>query len=101
MDIIVKQNNDVTIERTLKDDTGTLVNLTGATCTLRVRGGLSLDIDGTVTSAAGGVVEFEVTNLQLDVDSGRYAYEILLTTADSKKYSVETGELVVEASLFA
>jgi hypothetical protein len=62
----IKEDDDApTISTTLKDSAGTVINLTGATVTIRAKriGSTTRVIDGksvTVSSATGGVVQYQL-----------------------------------------
>lgn len=84
------------IKATLKDSTGAAIDLTG--CTVRFyakqQGGVKT-INGvcTITSAAGGKVEYAWTSGDVDT-AGVFQAEFEITRADSKKQTVPSDEYV-------
>ena len=75
------------IQAIIQDDTGTVVNITGATCLLKFRkvGETTLltTLTGAVTNGAAGTVVFVFGANDLNVDAGDYEGEIEISFANS------------------
>lgn len=101
----VYQRNDLLIERTLKDEDGTALDLSGAELFFDVETGnaeiLSKDLnDGiTITDATNGVIEIDITSTDTDIDSGSYQCELLIIDSNNNRYSTLDTDFVVKNSL--
>jgi len=111
MAIEVFQENDLDIDVTITDETGTAVDLTGATLDYQLSDNstdetallsLSTSTSGiTVTSAADGEATITLSNTDTDRAPGCYVQALRLTTSGGEIYDTSLdSELIIKDSIF-
>lgn len=113
---MTKRNQDVTIQAgeykkfsvTIKNGSGTAINLTGAT---PIQYGISQTEGGariltktlgsgiTITDAANGVLEIVITAADLAGKEGEFHHELSITESSGNKSCAFTGKLTVKPSM--
>ena len=102
------QGNDFLIPTTVKDSSGSAVDLTGSTLSYQLskRGDetalISLS-DGsgvTITDAAAGECEVTLSDSDTAIAPGTYEHELLIEISSGEKYSIEYEDLTIRDSLF-
>lgn len=86
---------------TIKDSTGTVVNITGYSFLMTVNSDKNpadatneiYQLTGSITDAPNGVVEFEPSAVQADQPPGTLYYDIQMTDASSKISTIVKGKL--------
>jgi len=102
-DIFVHQGDQLPWSFTIRDSAGQPEDITGLTFTLVVdeleepdspSTTVVFSLVGSVTNAAGGVVEFVLSSLQSQTDVGRYYYRLYATNATPQTYTVCSGRFI-------
>ena len=100
--IVINQNADYSKQFTAKDDTGTVIDLTGKTVSAKLRKsyGSSTATAFTVAtvSATAGTFTLALTDVQDaygTLDRGRYVYDVELILADSTIEKAHYGVVTV------
>jgi hypothetical protein len=107
--IEVYQKNDRVLEVTVKDEDGAIVDLTGASLTFTVASGSTVKFTKTsqsgggitIADAAAGVAEIEITNVDTNIDSGWYQYELLFVNAAGQRYTADAGRFGIIQTITA
>ena len=101
--IEIDQSSDYLKEFTAKDDTGTVINLTGSTVTSQVRKSygtstVAATFTCAVVSATAGTFTLALTDVQTaegTLERGRHVYDVIVTDAGDDKTRVQEGIAVV------
>ena len=93
--ILIDQNADFSEQFTAKEDTGTVINLTGKTVSAKLRKSYGSSTSSafacTTVSAADGTYTIALTDVQTaygTLDRGRYVYDVI-TTLDAAPNSIQ------------
>ena len=101
--IEIDQSSDYLKEFIAKDDTGTVINLTGSTVTSQVRKSygtttIAATFTCAVVSATAGTFTLALTDVQTaegTLERGRHVYDVIVTDAGDDKTRVQEGIAVV------
>lgn len=101
-DIFVYQGDELPWTFTIRNSSGQPVDLTGYTIDLTVDeledpDGVTtqvFNLNGTVTNASGGVVEFALSSLEAETAVGRYYYKLFVTNALGQLYVGAAGRFI-------
>lgn len=103
MSIDIERKTDKVIQATLKDNEG-VIDLTNATLTWRFWNGDTIIIEKTtasgitVTDAVNGKIEMQLTSDDVDIEGGKYIYELLLEDVEGNRYLPVKGILSVNSN---
>ena len=106
--IVINQNADYSKQFTAKDDTGTVINLTGKTVTAKLRKSYGTSTSTTFTvavvSATAGTFTLALTDVQDaygTLDRGRYVYDVITTldAAPNTITRIQQGIATVDPSV--
>lgn len=103
IDLCRRRGDSFADQFTLKDASGTAINITGFSFTLTVDPSSEpsdalnnlFALTGTITDAPGGVVEFAPTPVQSDVTPQTYFYDIQQTDGGGAIRTIVTGQYVI------
>ena len=107
MCITVYQKNDLTLDITVQDETGTALNLAGAAITFAVYplmgAGAALFTNAigsgiTIRYGTPGAISVVLTNVDTNVAPDTYRYELLVTDAAGRRYIAAQGPFIVRKS---
>ena len=101
--IEIDQSSDYLKEFTAKDDTGTVINLTGSTLTSQVRKSygtstIAATFTCVIVSGVAGTFTMALTDVQTaegTLERGRHVYDVIVTDAGDDKTRVQEGIAVV------
>ena len=101
--IEIDQSSDYLKQFIAKDDTGTVINLTGSTVTSQVRKSygtstIAATFTCAVVSATAGTFTLALTDVQTaegTLERGRHVYDVIVTDAGDDKTRVQEGIAVV------
>lgn len=102
--LLVKTGDARTFQIIIKDEDESVVDVTNWTFKLalaKYHGATpELSVNGTITDAAAGTVQFELSKTQTEnLDTGVYYYEVQATTDLSKPYTVDRGKITIEEDI--
>lgn len=105
--IIRYRGDTVADEFTIKDSTGAVVDITGYTFRLTVNSLKSppdistqlYTLTGTITNAAGGVVEFAPSAIEADQAPGKYYFDVQMTDAATRIQTIHVGTYTYKQDL--
>lgn len=96
MNHITYRGDTVNFRLTVTDYLGKPADITGWTFVLsaakRMGGAIALSATGTIESATGGIVTFQLTPEQTD-NTGRFFYDVQATTDLGEIHTVDSGEI--------
>jgi len=101
--IEIDQSSDYLKQFTAKDDTGTVINLTGSTITSQVRKSygtttVAASFTTALVTPASGTYTLALTDVETatgTLERGRHVYDVVVTTAGGDKTRVQEGIAVV------
>lgn len=108
MTTITRFRGDTVPDRvTVKDSTGTVIDISGYTFLLTVNSnkeptssaGQLMQITGVVTDGTHGLVEFSPTSDQANQAPGKYFYDIQMTTDTGKIQTIVCGTYVFKQDI--
>ena len=105
--IEIDQSSDYLKEFIAKDDTGTVINLTGSTVTSQVRKSygtstIAATFTCAVVSATAGTFTLALTDVQTaegTLERGRHVYDVIVTDAGGDKTRIQEGIAVISPSV--
>ena len=96
--IEIDQDADYLKQFTAKDDTGTVIDLTGSTITAQIRKTYATTVKTAFTTAlvtpASGTFTLALTDVQTatgTIERGRHVYDVVVTTSGGDKTRVQEG----------
>jgi hypothetical protein len=104
------QENDLTIEATVKDANGDALDLSGGSAEYQIskRGdetalvSLSTSTSGvTLTDAANGELEIDLADTDTALASGNYVHELRVTLSTGEQYTAFSEPITIRDSIFA
>lgn len=106
-DITTTKGDTVAFTMTFSDSAGTPINLTGYTVELTVDPRRAPTDDhsklfslvGTITNAAQGIVQFQLSDVQANQPAGTYYYDVEIQDASLHSRTVLRGKWIVEADI--
>tara|TARA_B100000287_G_scaffold363099_1_gene356680 strand:- start:96 stop:434 length:339 start_codon:yes stop_codon:yes gene_type:complete len=99
--LLIYQGADFTIDFTVENDNGTAFNLTGYSVACKIKKHYTSSSSTTVTAAilspaTAGQIQLSLTNGQTAaMKSGRYVYDVVITSASGTKSRVLEGTVSV------
>ena len=101
--IEIDQSSDYLKQFIAKDDTGTVINLTGSTVTSQVRKSYGTTTNAAtftcaIVTATAGTFTLALTDVQTAVgtlERGRHVYDVIVTDSSGNKTRVQEGIAVV------
>jgi len=102
----VYRKNDLLISATIQDENENALDLSGASLDFvvetpagaeKIRKSVGNGI--TVTDAVNGQIEIDISAADTDIPAGLYKHELLVTDADSNRYTAIVGNFLVLDSL--
>ena len=105
--IEIDQSSDYLKQFIAKDDTGTVINLTGSTVTSQVRKSygtstIAATFTCAVVSATAGTFTLALTDVQTaegTLERGRHVYDVIVTDAGGDKTRIQEGIAVISPSV--
>ena len=105
--IEIDQSSDYLKQFIAKDDTGTVINLTGSTITSQVRKSygtttIAATFIPVIVSATAGTFTLALTDVQTaegTLESGRHVYDVVVTDAGGDITRIQEGIAVVSPSV--
>ena len=105
--IEIDQSSDYLKQFTAKDDTGTVIDLTGSTITSQVRKSygtttVAATFTPVIVSAIAGTFTLALTDAHTAVGTlapGRHVYDVIVTDAGGDKTRIQEGIAVVSPSV--
>ena len=104
--IIINSDADYLKQFTAKDDTGTVIDLTGYTLGAQLRktyaSSTSTTFAPVIVSAAAGTFTLALTDVQTKtgtLERGRHVYDVIVTDAGGDKTRIQEGIAVVSPSV--
>ena len=105
--IEIDQSSDYLKQFIAKDDTGTVIDLTGSTLTSQVRKSygtstVAATFTTTLVTPASGTFTLALTDVQTaegTLERGRHVYDVIVTTSGGDKTRVQEGIAVVSPSV--
>ena len=97
--IEIDQSSDYLKQFTAKDDTGTVIDLTGSAVTSQVRKSygtttVAATFTTTIVTAASGIFTLALTDVQTasgTLERGRHVYDVIVTASGGDKTRVQEG----------
>jgi hypothetical protein len=106
-DLEIKAGKDYALKLIYKDSDGIVIDITGASARMMVRRSMYATVDITKTATIDGplgeiVFDFvpaDTTSLLSNINEENYVYDVELSLADTRKFIILTGELVIKQSV--
>ena len=102
--IFIDQGADYTSTVTVTDSSDSAVNLTGFSAAAQIRkshlSSTSTDFATSITDATAGQITITLTDTQTTaLESGRYVYDVVITSGSGAKTRVVEGQVTVNPSV--